>query len=741
MIKSFFATNLTFLLVIFSVYAKFENLNAQEIPANTWVRVADCPGDEIGREVAPNRGATWAYCPPLKGFVRYGGYTPRFSNALDLFDPLTKKWTRIWGEDENYPETRPGGGMAWMVQWDESKKLMFIGGGRATSYTGSRGIYSFDPATFAFKAITTELPKGAISLAYDAKTETFVASPGSKSDIPNTTWVYSLKVGKWEKKATNPCPQDTWLGGYPLVYHEAIGRVMAVGNFEKKICVWSFDSVNFKWEKLTAENGPTGRNLFTVAYDPIQKIIITYGVSPDGRSPNQLNDTWAFDPATLEWKEIATPGPTMLKNTDNGFNGRNELVFCSALSFDPLNKRMVMADPDLGVWAIRYDPKEPMGKDSQNNGYIPKLLAAIKNPPAKPAENREVEAKEIRLTLPSPLNKRIVDMPDNSMIALGAGQKLHGHEIGWTYDSDAGVFIKYGGCGNGSNPYWQGYSNSLLIFDPGTERVYTRRVADIAGANRPSTGCTRSVTYDAVQKVTWFFGGVGSGPYCGGTYSSSYSYDIAKDLFIGNSQKWPGELGNPGCFVQYSPDHDLAFYFRTNIAWMFNGKTPEWNKKPTTSGPAANGQVYGRIAYIKSKKLFFVLGISGQIADAKKDIPDTLANQTYTFDPVTLAWNDLKAENQPPARQSKFGLAYDSKNDVILLIGGGTSWNFGLRKDMWIYHVKENKWEEIKPTPTDGLKEVIQFDDGMQCDYDSRHNAFLIVGNSGNGVFAYRYKK
>jgi len=731
---------LVFLLMI--VFLTQHNLlNAQEIPANTWVRLADCPGDELKREVAPNRGATWAYCPPLNGFVRYGGYTPRFSNALDLFDPKTKVWTRIWGEDENYPETRPGGGMSWMVQWDEAKKLIYIGGGRATNFAGSRGIYSFDPSTYAFKAITTELPRGAVSLAYDAKEEIFVASPSSRSDSPNTTWVYSLKSGKWDKKATTPAPQDTWAGGYPLVYHEASGRVMAVGNFEKQMCVWAFDSVNFKWEKLNAQNGPSARNLITIAYDPVQKVIIGYGVSPDGRSPNPLNDTWTFDPEKLEWKEIASPGPTQLKNNDDGFKGRNELVFCSALSFDPIRKHMVMADPDLGVWAIRYDPKEPMGKEPQNGGYTPKLLDAIKNPPAKPAKNREIEAKETLLTFPSPLNKRIIDMPDNSMIELAANQRLHGHEIGWTYDSDAGVLIKYGGCGNNSNPYWAGYSNSLLIFDPGTERIYARRVADVAGANRPSTGCTRSVAYDANQKLTWFFGGVGSGPYCGGTYSSTYSYDITKDIFKGNTQKWPYELANTGCLVQYSPDHNMAFFYRTNVAWIFDGKLAEWNKKDTKGGPTTGGQVYNRMAYVKSKKLFLVLGISGQPADPKKDIPDTLANQTFTFDPSTLTWKDLKPENQPPPRQSKFGLAYDSKNDVVLLVGGGTGWNAGLRKDMWIYHVKENKWEEVKPTPTDGLKSAVSFDDGMQCDYDSRHNAFIIAGNGGYGVYAYRYKK
>lgn len=38
-------------LIMFTLLVLNKNSHAQEIPANTWVRVADCPGDEAGREV------------------------------------------------------------------------------------------------------------------------------------------------------------------------------------------------------------------------------------------------------------------------------------------------------------------------------------------------------------------------------------------------------------------------------------------------------------------------------------------------------------------------------------------------------------------------------------------------------------------------------------------------------------------------------------------------------------------
>lgn len=708
-------------------------LYSQEIAGNTWVRIADCPGDSAGREIPPARGATWVFCPPLNGFVRYGGFTPRFSNAMDFFDLKNKTWSIIWGEDENYPLERPGGGMAWMIQWDESKQKIFLGGGRATTYAGSRGIYSFDPKTKSFTCLTQELPSGVLGMVYDPKADIFVGAPGAGSEAPNKTWVFSVKSSKWEQKPTSPCPQDIWFGGMPMIYHEDLGRIIAIGNIAKDFTVWAFDSQKLAWEKLSIPNGPSPRTNFALGYDNFRKVILLHGGSKTGTT-DPFYDTWVLDVAKSEWKEIKTPGLPPLK----GINNRDEIIYKLALAYDPVSKRMVLADADLGVWAFRYDPETLSNITSTPSSFVPTVNLAAKNAPAKIEKDREEFAKEKRLILPTELNPKITSLNDNSIIALNGGQNLHGHEVGWTYDSDAGVLVKYGGCGNRCHPFWTGYSNSLLIFDPGTERVYARRVCDIAGAARPATGCTRSVAYDNVQKVTWLFGGVGSGPYCPGSTAGSVSYNILTDQFELAKQPWPEGLGNPGCLVQFASESGLAFYYQMNKAWLFNNKTASWSMKPNTGGPEGGGYVYQRIAYIKSKKIFLVLSVKGQPADPKKNQLDTQENNTYSYDPATNTWTDLKPANQPPFRASKFGLAYDSKNDVVLLVGGGTGWNAGPRNDMWVYIVKENRWEEVKPQLAGDLKAVPVFPDGMHCDYDHRHNAFILAHQ---GIFAYRYKK
>jgi galactose oxidase-like protein len=708
-----------------------------ELPANTWVRIADCPGDAEGREVPPGRAATWCYVPPLKAFVRYGGYTPRFSNAMDKFDPATKKWTRLLAEDENYPADRPGGSCRTALAWDPGRKVVLIGGGLANGYTGVRGLWSWDPKTGRFTAFVKEMPRGIGMGCFDVKAGLYVAQPWSKSSGlgRGTTMIFSMAEKKWLKKRHKLSPQPQWGGHkFPMVFNAKLGKVLLV-SWEKKgePITWAFDSAGMKWEKLPVKEHPPARVVTAIAYDPVNAVVLMHGGS-DGKLAQKgtREDTWVLDLDKKKWRELKTPGPPAMK----GYKGRNEILYRQAFDYDTDRKHFVLSDPDIGVWAFRYDPKAPAGKIAVAGGFTARVSAAAGNkPPEMPGDAKQKEKlKEKRLKLPSALNKRIVAMADNSVISLGGG-KMPGNEIGWCYDSDAGVMVRYGGCGNGSNPFWTGYGNCLLIYDPGVERYYTRRVADVSGAKRPSTGCTRSTFYDSKRKLTWLFGCASSGPYCPGSTSSA-AYDLARDRLNTPKITYQGRLRNVGCVLQYSPDHDIAILPDKGKTWHFNVATATWSARITPNSPG-RPYVYQRMAYVKSKKVFLVLGMKG--AAPKKGEKDSRVNGTFAYDPAAGKWTDLEARNQPPFRSSKYGFTYDSRNDVAILVGGQRGWNKGAHKDLWVYHVKKNQWEQMKPKPADGLKKLPVFDYTLPTAYDSRHNAVIFCCR--NRPYAYRYKK
>jgi hypothetical protein len=708
--------------------------SAAEIPANTWVRVADCPGDAEGREVPPGRASTWTYCPPLKAFLRYGGYTPRYSNALDQFDPASGKWKRLAAEDENYPDDRPGGGCLWAVQWDERRKAVLLGAGWARGFAGSLGIWSYDPVGGKFTCLSKDLPAGVARGCFDLANGLFVTQPWPRSTGlgEGVTMVFTLDDRKWVRLNTNPSPQPQWGGHiFPMAFDPTIGRVVAFAGEGAKGApneVWTFDGAARKWEKLeTAPGGPSFRLRSVMASDPDNKVLLLHGVHP-GSQPSDdggLNDTWVLDPAKKQWKEIKTPGPTAMKDLLK----RTVTLYRQSLAYDPELKRFTLADPDLGVWAFRYDPAAEPGKECAAGGFVPAVGKAAASPPPEGAADK---LKEVRLTLPSPANKRLLDMADNSLMPLGGGA-MSGDEIGWCWDPENAVFAKYGGCGNSQSPFWSQYGNSLALYDPGTERWHVRRASDVSGAMRPANGCTRSVLHDSGRKGLWFFGGAASGPFCPwpAEPTGAFSYDLKTDRFSVVSGNLKTGMGSNGCMLEEDPDLLVAICPLKDKVHTFDMKTASWSAK-AAKGYASNGEVYWRMAYIRSKKIFLVLEANGE--------PNkTTANRTMAYDPAAGTWTDLAPKEHPSPRGCKYGLVYDSKNDVALLLGGGTGWNAGWRCDMWAYVVKDNRWEKISPVLAGGAKAPPAFNDNMPSGYDERHNAVIFL--EGNSPWAYRYKK
>lgn len=731
---------------------------ASEIPANTWVRLADCPGDAEGREVPPGRASTWAWCPPLQAFLRYGGYSPRFSNALDAFDPASKAWTRIVAEDENYPADRPAGACEALITWDETRACMWIAGGLSTTPSGERGIWRYDPVKRSF---AKEAPlMGAGRLAFDAKNGLFIAAPTAYSNgDKGITQVYSLASGKWERKTTNPLPQECYRGNFQMTWDGASGKTIAVGAIKDRFEAWAYDATTSTWEVLASEDGPPGRAICALAYDPGAKQVMLFGGS-DGQYGEYIdkarvwNDTWYLDVAAKKWREIKTPGPTPLTSLRRG-KPTIELTYRLGLAWNPQSRCMALMDPDLGVWQFRHDADAPPGKDCQAGGFTPVVGAAARNAPAK-------GPPEIRRTLPSPLNPRLVELPDNTLMPLKGS--IVGDEIAWGYDKDAGVLIKYGGCGNGASPYWSHYGNDLALYDPGTESVLYRRVGDVSGQARPANGCTRLVTYDAKRKLSWFFGGVASGPYAPyppGTPEGYYTYDAQLDRFT--LVRSTGSGANQNCHMVWSPDHDLAINPAERATQVFDFATAAWSSRPSAECPGPM-YVYQRLAYVASKRAFLRLvdGATGRTSAEKpadalsaKDAAgkaqtywseDKAAKlwrekslRTFLYDPSANTWTDLKPAVSPPFRDSKYGLVYDAKNDAVILVGGDIGWNGPACNDMWAYSVTGNEWSRIEPQYAPESKQRVNFQEAMMSDYDSRHN--VIIFRSARVVWAYRYRK
>ena len=750
------------LAIGFSVAARAA---ARDMPVNTWVRVADTPSDVLGREVPPGRSANWAYVPDTGKFYRYGGYTPRYSNALDEFDPKTGAWRRLFADDENYPDDRPGGAAEALVTWDPQRKVVWIAGGMASGQTGALGIWKFDPKTGAFEMESPSVHENVRRLAFDWRRGLFVAAGGR-----NHTPVYSLETGKWESRRTQPSPEERWIAHWPLVYHEASGKIVLVKSNGE---VWALDTEAFAWEQLhDGQKAPVPpsenhtRRVFTIAYEPQSATIMLHGGSDGGRDERfgrktVWNDTWFFDLETGIWTEIGTPGPTPLVSVSRDKHVP-AIAYRTALAYDSDRKAMTLSDPDLGVWAFRYAPGRPAGTEKAgcDEPYIEIGRAARERPPIPGPQ-------DIFRETPPDLNPRIAGLPDNTAVSLDSGG-FSGTEIPWDYDREHGMFVKYGGCNNTVARYWRGYGNDLSYYDPRTETFHVRRAGDVSGADRPGTGCTRSIVYDSHRKLFWFYGGASGAP---GTPQAAgwparrgtWAYSFAEDKFSfmepdGESGRGPGEHN---CYLVYDPHHRIIVAPEEGRTWVFDTRTAVWTLRDTPGSPSAMISNYTRLVYVRSLKGTLRVAVvptgrtsAERPAEARSASEaagnDTVfwkqirkggewsewTHRTLLYDHAAGDWRDLKPEGQPNFRNNKYGLAYDIVNDVVLLIGGNINWNGPVVEDIWAYVVRENAWVKLAPEG-----DAVPYGENLQAVYDPRHNATLIRSDRGNRIAAYRYKR
>ena len=353
------------------------------LPDNTWVRLCDAPGDAIGRDVPPGRGATWTYDPNTQKFLRYGGYTPTFSNALDAFDPATNAWTRLFAHDETYPAARPGGGSSWLLAHDSARNVIWIAGGwRSAGYNpmpyniGSQGIWKYDPVGQTFTKAGDALEFNT-HYVYDPVNDVIVTSPiagAMASKFNGRTYVFDLSTEAWEARSTSPLPQETYSGSHPAVYDPSIGRVVLL----KGTDTWHYDAAANQWTQVTTTGTPTSSGMAVLAYDPANQVIVRYGGSDGKHYSTYQGVTEIYKGSTRTWTSLSCPGiPVNAQSL-----GNKPLFYHKALAWDPSHQCLLLCDPDLGVYAFKYNPSSAAGTVVVDAESL--VVAAARNNTAAP---------------------------------------------------------------------------------------------------------------------------------------------------------------------------------------------------------------------------------------------------------------------------------------------------------------------------------------------------------------------
>jgi len=161
------------------------------------------------------------------------------------------------------------------------------------------------------------------------------------------------------------------------------------------------------------------------------------------------------------------------------------------------------------------------------------------------------------------------------------------------------------------------------------------------GRKKPQARHGAKMAYDPVGKQVLLFGGRGSGSVVGDLYNDIWALDLEK---------------------------------RT------------WKKLNPSSGPEA--RLSPGLVYDPSQHQLILFGgyrNSGRV------------NDTWLFDLDDNEWQEVFPSTSPPER-SDMGLAYDEKNQAVLLFGGYClDFDRDQCDDTWVFDPAGNEWVEIHP--------------------------------------------
>ena len=714
-------------------------------PAAVWTKLAGLPTDLAGREMPPGMEGTWCWVPEIKGFLLYGGYSPRFTSEGWLYDPAKneirllwpddslryddkeRKWRVLMPRDIVWSQDRPGPARnRGAVYCPDTKKVYLFGGhpgGRGWLGGTKLGTWELDPATLRFRRLGGVGPAGQTAGVYDSANRLIVAAPARKGEgekAPIVTWVFSPSTGKWEERAAPTGPQP---GPNPAFAYDPNTRLCVY--FTEYGQTWTYDAAKNEWKEAKSATAPAVRRHAGMCYDPGRKLLVLHGgvhhTTGGGKvwagwgtaghafhtKENQwFNDTWTYDAARNEWKELpAAGGPPP--------SASSRLAF----AHDPTGGGLVIYDVATGIWALGGAYPKAAGEKPPAAVVGPEVLAAQK----ALAEQKPPEDPKVRQW-----QEKLRGMPDDSWLVPEVRKPGQGC-LNFVYNPDARCLMWLGGCGGAAHSAWDdyGYNNQIVVCDFDVGCWFQRRPNHMWGPAkseyatcRHGNGCGRGSCYDSKRKVVWTLGGVASTHYRG-THGMQ-TYDVASDRY---SPAGPGLEGwGSNCGLVYDPTSDAVVAVSVGEGTsVYDPASGKWRKG--ANHPKKRTQYMNVVCDPQLGVILIVPAGNGA--------------QAHAYDVKADKWRDLSPAGADAVKCGGMpGVAYDSRNRAIIVAEHNyEDQGYGKpprEKRIWALDLAANAWKQGKtsaPVPSMHM--------GSSA-YDENHNVVIFGGR--DRLILYRWK-
>lgn len=298
----------------------------RSFPPNTWV-VLKPNGDRATERSDGLPGfRAWhqaSYDLEFKEVVIFGGSAGTYMSDTWTYSLSENKWTRRRAHPDLEGPCRRD--MHNLV-YDPVHKLHWLFNGipyhnlqpECPVPKSRAGVWAYDRS----KNVWTKYPdtpglhhRLAPGLAYNSKKGTILEFGGGSERVNNTTYEFDPAAKGWTLlSVSGPKPPGRFNIEGGLVYHKAANKFVLFGGLTsmrgaRLNDTWIFDPDTVQWRQANPPVSPPGRDIHTMVYDEsTEAIVLVGGRAGPGEERGVLNDTWVYDIKKDTWTELTNVG-------------------------------------------------------------------------------------------------------------------------------------------------------------------------------------------------------------------------------------------------------------------------------------------------------------------------------------------------------------------------------------------------------------------------------------------------
>lgn len=222
------------------------------------------------------------------------------------------------------------------IAYDSANRTVWLFGGQgAEGDTNDLWAYSLESQSWR-RLAPQGTPPGARhghTMNYDARGRRLIVFAGQARGFFSDMFAYEIDANRWTRLHAGGSGAPAARYGHSSVYDPAGNRILISHGFTSESGrfddTWAFDLATNQWRNLNPSGArPLRRCLHHATFDAAKQQMYLYGGCASGFGPCPLGDLWSYDLRANRWTEIRSAGaPPGRERYGIGFDGaRNRLV-------------------------------------------------------------------------------------------------------------------------------------------------------------------------------------------------------------------------------------------------------------------------------------------------------------------------------------------------------------------------------------------------------------------------------